>query len=76
MEYLDPVRGECDYGRLDIYQCLRGHLLFPLVFSEGQGNTMSRYGCVDWCFDILDATRFVLMSVVFNATVNLLLMFD
>ena len=58
---------------LDVFGVIE---FFPLVFSERQGNTVSRYGGVYWYFGIHDGTRFSLMTWVFKATVHLLLMFD
>ena len=48
---------------------------FPLVFIEGGGNTVPSYGVVGGYFNIFDATSFALMSVMFNTTVYLLLVF-
>ena len=38
----------------------------PLVFIEGEGNTVLRYGIIDGVFNEFDATSFALISVMVN----------
>ena len=64
------VGDETPFNVFGVIKCLL------LIFIEGGGNTVARYGLVDGYFNKFDVTSFALMSVMSNTTMYLLLVFD